>query len=42
LARTLVPKGGAATAYVCVGTTCLPPVSGPEKLKESLRRKSGD
>jgi uncharacterized protein YyaL (SSP411 family) len=42
LARTLEPKGAAATAYVCVGTACLPPINDPGKLKESLQAKRGD
>ena len=40
-ARTLEPKGTAATAYVCVGTTCLPPINAPEKLRESLQARRG-
>jgi uncharacterized protein YyaL (SSP411 family) len=41
-ARTLEPKSAAATAYVCVGTTCLPPINDPGKLRESLQAKRGD
>jgi uncharacterized protein len=36
-ARTLPPRDGKATAYVCTGTSCQPPTHDPEKLKESLR-----
>jgi hypothetical protein len=38
-ARTLRPKHAQATAYVCVGTTCLPPVNEPERLAEHLAKK---
>jgi uncharacterized protein YyaL (SSP411 family) len=41
-ARTLQPKDSAATAYVCVGTSCLPPINDPGKLRESLQAKRGD
>ena len=33
-------KGGAATAYVCVGTTCSAPTSDPEALAELLGSKA--
>jgi uncharacterized protein YyaL (SSP411 family) len=33
--------GGAATAYVCVGETCSPPVTDPQQLRSLLSRRSG-
>ncbi len=36
-ARTLKPKDGRATAYVCTGTACQPPTNDPAKLRELLR-----
>jgi uncharacterized protein YyaL (SSP411 family) len=36
-ARTLPPKENRATAYVCTGTSCKPPVQTPAELKASLR-----
>ena len=42
LARSLVAKDGTATAYLCLGTSCLPPVNAPEKLGEMLRRDAGE
>ena len=36
-ARTLKPKDGPATAYVCTGTACQPPTNDPAKLRELLR-----
>jgi uncharacterized protein YyaL (SSP411 family) len=36
-AKTLKPKGGRATVYVCTGTACQPPTSEPAKLRELLK-----
>ena len=36
-ARTLKPKDGRATVYVCTGTACQPPTNDPAKLRELLR-----
>jgi hypothetical protein len=36
-ARTLKPKDGKPTAYVCIGTTCRPPTHDPERVKAMLR-----
>lgn len=32
-------QGGAATAYICTGMTCSPPVTGPEALADALDRR---
>jgi len=34
--KTLSPKDGQPTAYLCAGTACQPPTHDPEKLKEML------
>ena len=39
-ARTLPPKDGKATVYLCTGTACQPPTHEPEKVKELLLRSS--
>jgi uncharacterized protein YyaL (SSP411 family) len=36
-ARTLKPKDGRATVYVCTGTACQPPTDDPAKLRELLK-----
>jgi uncharacterized protein len=36
-ARTLPETGGKPTAYLCIGTSCRPPTTDPEKLKALLR-----
>ena len=36
-ARTLPPVNGQPAAYVCMGTTCRPPATSPQALRESLR-----
>ncbi|MBL9129114.1 MAG: thioredoxin domain-containing protein [Verrucomicrobiales bacterium] len=36
-ARTLRPKEGRATAYVCTGTACQPPTHDPARLADLLR-----
>jgi uncharacterized protein YyaL (SSP411 family) len=36
-ARTLGPKDGKATAYVCTGTACQPPTHEPAKVAELLK-----
>jgi uncharacterized protein YyaL (SSP411 family) len=36
-ARTLKPKEGRATVYVCTGTACQPPTNDSAKLRELLR-----
>jgi uncharacterized protein YyaL (SSP411 family) len=38
-ARTLPPKDGRATAYVCTGTACQPPTQEPADLTRLLRGK---
>jgi uncharacterized protein YyaL (SSP411 family) len=35
-ARTLPPKDGRATAYVCTGTACQPPTHDPAELTRHL------
>jgi uncharacterized protein YyaL (SSP411 family) len=36
-AKTLPPKDGKATAYLCTGTSCQPPTHDSEKVKSLLR-----
>jgi uncharacterized protein YyaL (SSP411 family) len=36
-ARTLKPKDGQPTAYICTGTACQPPTHSAEKLRSSLK-----
>ncbi|MFQ5535216.1 MAG: thioredoxin domain-containing protein [Sphingomonadales bacterium] len=37
-ARAIAGRGGQATAYVCVGSRCSPPVTDPEQLKQTLKQ----
>jgi len=36
-AKTLLPKDGKPTVYLCTGNACLPPTHEPEKVKQLLR-----
>lgn len=36
-ARTLLPRDGKPTAYICTGTSCRPPTSDPAAVRKSLR-----
>ena len=36
-ARTLLPKDGKATAYVCTGSACQPPTHDPAQVKAALK-----
>ncbi len=38
-ARTLTPRDGAATAFICTGTACQPPTHEAEQIRQALTRR---